>query len=80
MALGASVTFGYQSTTGNGYRKDLEDLLVMNGSEVDYVGSNRNGNWDDDEVEATSGFVIGQIMEAAEVAVSLSFPNLFLML
>jgi hypothetical protein len=72
MALGASVTFGVGSTTGDSYRKDLEDLLKANGDTVGYVGTKRNGNFSDNAVEATSGFVISQIAAAANVAVSLN--------
>lgn len=70
MALGASVTFGVGSTTGDSYRKDLEDLLVANNNTVRYVGTKRNGNFTDNAVEATSGFVISQIAAAANTAVS----------
>lgn len=71
MALGASVTFGVGSTTGDSYRKDLEDLLVANGNTVEYVGQMNNGNFSDNAVEATPGFVISQIAASADVAVSL---------
>jgi hypothetical protein len=71
MALGASVTFGIGSTTGDSYRKDLQDLLVANGNTVEFVGSKRNGNFSDNAVEAVPGFVIGQIKAAANASVSL---------
>ncbi len=57
MALGASVTFGQGSTTGNSYRKSLEDLLVASNNIVQYVGTKKNGNFADNAVEATGGFV-----------------------
>lgn len=71
MALGASVTFGQGSTTGNSYRKDLEDLLVANNNTVHFVGTKKNGNFSDNAVEATGGFVIEQIAAAANKAVSI---------
>lgn len=70
MALGASVTFGIGSTTGDSYRKDLRDLLVGNGSRVEFVGSMKHGNFADDAVEATPGFVISQIAASADANVS----------
>ena len=74
MSLGASVTFGVGSTTGNSYRKDLLDLLTANGTAtVEYVGSKKHGNFANDAVEATSGFVIEQISKAADVAVRIFF-------
>jgi hypothetical protein len=72
MPLGASVTFGVGSTTGDSYRKDLEDLLLANGNTVTYVGTNKNGNFTDNSVEAVSGFVISQISALANTAVSLN--------
>ena len=72
MSLGASVTFGVGSTTGDSYRKDLEDLLVANGNSVTYVGTKKNGNFTDNAVEAVPGFVISQIAALADTAVSLT--------
>lgn len=71
MSVGASVTFGVGSTTGNSYRKDLEDLITTDGGTVQYVGTRKNGNFADNAVEATNGFVIAQIGAATRAAVSL---------
>lgn len=70
MALGASVSFGIGSTTGNSYRKDLEDLLVKDGDTVEYVGSEKHGDFSDNAVEAVPGFVIAQIAASASISVS----------
>ncbi|KAK1986923.1 GDSL-like Lipase/Acylhydrolase [Colletotrichum cereale] len=78
MSLGASVTFGTGSTTGNSYRKDLQDLLVAQGMSVAFVGSKSNGDFTDNAVEATPGFKINQIAAAADKAVPLLKPNLVL--
>ncbi|TDZ54043.1 hypothetical protein CTRI78_v006583 [Colletotrichum trifolii] len=78
MALGASVTFGTGSTTGNSYRKDLQDILVGKGLSVTYVGTRANGNFADNAVEATGGFKINQIAAAADKAVPMLKPNLVL--
>ncbi|KAL0942042.1 gdsl-like lipase acylhydrolase [Colletotrichum truncatum] len=78
MALGASVTFGTGSTTGNSYRKDLQDLLVAKGMSVTFVGTRANGNFPDNAVEATGGFKINQIAASADKAVPMLKPNLVL--
>ncbi|KAH8679571.1 SGNH hydrolase-type esterase domain-containing protein [Tricladium varicosporioides] len=78
MSVGASVTFGVGSTTGNSYRKDLEDLITADGGMVQYVGTKKNGNFADNAVEATSGFVIAQIGAATRAAAPKFKPNLVL--
>ncbi|KAK2041107.1 GDSL-like Lipase/Acylhydrolase [Colletotrichum somersetense] len=78
MSLGASVTFGVGSTTGDSYRKDLQDLLVSQGMNVTYVGTKANGDFTNNAVEATPGFKINQIAAAADKAVPLLQPNLVL--
>ncbi|KAJ4390878.1 hypothetical protein N0V93_004477 [Gnomoniopsis smithogilvyi] len=79
MALGASVTFGTGSSTGNSYRKDLRDMLVASGSTVNFVGEFTNGNFTNRQVEATPGFVISQIADSANKETPISMPNLVLM-
>lgn len=78
MPLGASVTFGVGSTTGNSYRKDLHDTLVQAGHQVNFVGRRKNGDFADNDVEATSGFVISQIADSASIAAPMFQPNLAL--
>ncbi|KAK1991222.1 GDSL-like Lipase/Acylhydrolase [Colletotrichum falcatum] len=78
MSLGASVTFGVGSTTGDSYRKDLQDLLVAQGMNVTYVGTKSNGDFTNNAVEATPGFKINQIAAAADKAVPALQPNLVL--
>jgi lysophospholipase L1-like esterase len=78
MPLGASVTWGVGSTTGNSYRKDLRDLLTAANETVNMVGTRKNGNFTDNDVEATSGFVISQIAAAATAAVPKLLPNIVL--
>ncbi|PMD17078.1 carbohydrate esterase family 3 protein [Hyaloscypha hepaticicola] len=79
MSLGASVTFGVGSTPGESYRKDLEDLLVTNGNTVSYVGTKKNANFTDNDVQATPGFVISQIAEPANTALNMLKSNLVLL-
>ncbi|KAK3324401.1 SGNH hydrolase-type esterase domain-containing protein [Cercophora scortea] len=78
MPLGASVTFGVGSTTGDSYRKDLRDLLVQAGYQVNLVGQQKHGSFADNAVEATPGFVISQIAASAHTATPAFLPNLVL--
>lgn len=47
MPLGASITVGYHSSDGNGYRKWLRQQLRYSGWQVDMVGSLSNGSMHD---------------------------------
>jgi hypothetical protein len=47
MPLGASITYGYASSDGNGYRKHLRDQLRYAGWKVNMVGSQVGGNMND---------------------------------
>ena len=78
MPLGASVTFGVGSTTGDSYRKDLRDMLSKSGMEVNMVGQKKNGNFADNDVEATPGFTIAQIANSSKQAAPMFKPNLVL--
>lgn len=79
MSLGASVTFGTGSSTGNSYRKDLRDQLVAAGQTVNFVGEFQNGNFTNRQVEATPGFVISQIANSSSATVPKFMPNLVLL-
>jgi lysophospholipase L1-like esterase len=79
MPLGASVTFGTGSTTGDSYRKNLLDQLVAAGQTVNYVGEFQNGNFTNRQVEATPGFVINQIANSSSATVPKFLPNLVLL-
>ncbi|GIK05072.1 hypothetical protein Aspvir_009171 [Aspergillus viridinutans] len=65
LCLGASITWGVGSSTGNGYRKPLRDRLRFEGYEVDMVGTKHNGDMADNDVEAHPGDVIDQVHTAA---------------
>ncbi|CAD6444587.1 f44d8cf0-313f-4415-b3f5-339262376cd2 [Sclerotinia trifoliorum] len=77
--LGNSITFGYLSTDGNGYRLGLLDLLTSAGNTVQYVGSVRAGNMSDNFNEGHPGAVISQIAEYAKLSIS-DDPNLVLLM
>lgn len=67
MPLGASITYGYGSSDGNGYRGVLQDLLTRQGGmRVDFVGSRRSGTLADPEHEGHPGWRIDQIAARAE--------------
>jgi lysophospholipase L1-like esterase len=83
MPLGASVTYGVGSSTGNSYRKALRDLLLAAAGDagvaaVDFVGSVRHGDFADADVEAYSGYTISQIAGKAAGAVPRLRPNVVL--
>ena len=78
MPLGASVTFGVGSTTGDSYRKALHDSLSTNGRQVEMVGTVKHGDFAQNSCEAFSGFVINQLVQRADQATPQFKPNLIL--
>lgn len=68
LPLGASITYGYTSNDGNGYRKFLRDMIVDYGNPVNMVGSRRNGTMEDNDVEGWPGDIIDQVHAKAKVA------------
>jgi len=75
LPAGASVTYGVGSPSGSSYRLPLRSLLVPQHS-VNYVGTHRHGNFTDNDLEATSGFVLSQIANATLAAAEKFLPNL----
>jgi hypothetical protein len=63
MPLGASITYGEQSTRGHGYRKDLRDQLRYDGWPVNMVGTLRHGKMSD-SVWRTPDVSISKLMAA----------------
>lgn len=59
MPLGDSITYGYLSSDGNGYRLGLQNDL--SGSTLQYIGSVRAGSMADNFNEGQSGATINQI-------------------
>lgn len=51
MPTGASITFGINSSDGNGYRKDLLDLLA--GNPVNYIGTQHGGTMSNNACEGS---------------------------
>jgi lysophospholipase L1-like esterase len=73
--MGDSITWGYQSTTGNGYRGPLDDELTGEGYPVDFVGSGRGGTMSDPDNEGHSGWRIDQIAGIADSSLARYKPN-----
>lgn len=80
MPLGASITYGWLSTDGNGYREDLLGLLSRGGNTaVSYVGSRHNGTMSNNAVEGWPGYRIDQVLAKAAAAVPRDEPNVVLL-
>ncbi|MBM9502995.1 SGNH/GDSL hydrolase family protein [Actinacidiphila acididurans] len=75
MPLGDSITWGYASPTGNGYRGYLYNDLAAEGHSVDFVGSVRNGTMSDPDNEGHSGWRIDQIAGIADSVLATYQPN-----
>ncbi|RXW18124.1 hypothetical protein EST38_g7732 [Candolleomyces aberdarensis] len=54
------------SNDGNSYRKELKDLLTKDGITIDYIGTVKNGNIQDNDNEGHSGATIAQISGYAD--------------
>ncbi|KAG4436760.1 hypothetical protein IFR05_007757 [Cadophora sp. M221] len=61
LPLGDSITNGFQSSDGNGYRGELVNILTGAGNTVDMVGSLRAGVMADSDNEGHNGATIAQI-------------------
>ncbi|TVY29942.1 Multidomain esterase [Lachnellula hyalina] len=76
MALGASVTWGTHSTTGNGYRGPLEKLILAGGNNVAFTGTRNNGHMADNAVEAYPGYLISEVQAKSNSSGSYDYqPN-----
>jgi lysophospholipase L1-like esterase len=80
MPLGASMTYGYNSTDGNGYREVLRKHLVNEaGLSIDYVGSMKSGNMADPDNEGHSGYRIDQVANGVDSWLATYKPSLVLL-
>ncbi|GJF31333.1 lipase [Kitasatospora sp. NE20-6] len=75
MPLGASITEGALSSTGNGYRGPLFNELAAEGYTPDFVGNLRNGTTSDPDHEGHSGWRIDQIAGIADATLARWKPN-----
>jgi lysophospholipase L1-like esterase len=73
-----SITYGYQSTDGNGYRKQLFNHLSGDGNTVNLIGSVQSGTMADNKNEGHSGATIDQISSFASASLP-ERPNVVLL-
>ncbi len=73
--LGDSITDGFRSSTGNGYRGPLYDELRAEHHAEDFVGSLRVGSMSDPDNEGHSGWEISQIAAIATNSLATYRPN-----
>ncbi|GAD98951.1 conserved hypothetical protein [Paecilomyces variotii No. 5] len=78
MPLGASITYGYKSSDGNGYREYFLDDLQADGWDVSMVGSVRHGDMKENENEGHPGYRVNQIAQVAKKSLPRK-PNLILL-
>ncbi|KAG0646710.1 Phosphatidylinositol N-acetylglucosaminyltransferase GPI2 subunit [Hyphodiscus hymeniophilus] len=76
LPLGNSITWGYGSSSGNGYRQPLLELLT---NDVTYIGSEHSGNMTNNDNEGHPGAIIDQIALYAEQSLTLR-PNIILLM
>lgn len=62
--------WGFASSDGNGYRKDLYTALQGAGATVDFVGTVKSGNMADNDNEGYPGYTIDQIDSATRNAIN----------
>src|SRR5256714_1967440 len=75
MPLGDSITWGYGSSTGNGYRGPLWNQLAADGHPLDFVGTLQNGPMSDPDNEGHQGYRIDQVAALADAALTRYRPN-----
>ncbi|MEU3600195.1 FG-GAP-like repeat-containing protein [Streptomyces sp. NPDC006798] len=82
MPLGDSITLGVGASTCaagrekcEGYRKILRDQLAPHATELDFVGSQQNGNHADSQHEGHSGWMIDGILENIDNWLVAAKPN-----
>jgi lysophospholipase L1-like esterase len=78
MALGASITWGTDSTDGNGYRSDLFTSLTQLGAQVTMTGSQSHGTMSQNLNEGWPGYIISQVDAKAQASVPKWKPNVIL--
>jgi lysophospholipase L1-like esterase len=80
MPLGDSITSGFQSSTGNGYRSDLVTALSSQVGTIDMVGTLNDGPMADPDHEGHSGYRIDQIAALTTAALNKYKPNVVTLL
>ncbi|QKW19887.1 VCBS repeat-containing protein [Kitasatospora sp. NA04385] len=80
MPLGDSITAGYQSSTSNGYRAPLLQLVAQQSRyTVNFVGSARSGSMADPDNEGHSGYEIQGIRNGIDGWLAAAHPDVVLL-
>ncbi|KAF8324027.1 SGNH hydrolase, partial [Clavulina sp. PMI_390] len=79
LALGDSITYGWESTDGNGYRYDLQQLSKSDGNTITYIGSIQAGTMADNWNDGYIGCVIDQIASQSTPALAMK-PQVVLLM
>ena len=79
MPLGDSITWGTESTTGNGYRGPLSIALSSQVAAQDFVGTQINGTMSDPDNEGHPGYKISDIAALTNASLNTYKPNLVLL-
>ncbi|KAF5360328.1 hypothetical protein D9757_013944 [Collybiopsis confluens] len=80
LPLGDSITYGFTSSDGNGYRATLHNALEP-GNTLDFIGSIKSGTMVDNDNEGHIGATIQQIAQAAVNPLALpARPNVVLLM
>lgn len=76
MPLGDSITAGYDSSTGNGYREPLATALAGQIGTLDFVGSQIDGTMADPDNEGHFGIDISDLAALTTAALNRYKPNI----
>ncbi|KAJ7661173.1 SGNH hydrolase-type esterase domain-containing protein [Mycena rosella] len=80
LPLGDSITYGFTSSDGNGYRSILHDLL-QTGNTLDFIGSTKSGTMLDNDNKGHIAAIIEQIAQSATNPLALpARPNVVLLM
>ncbi|RKF63195.1 hypothetical protein OnM2_027078 [Erysiphe neolycopersici] len=79
LPLGDSLTYGYLSSNGDGYRAHLRDILNVTYPSVTYVGTQTSGNMTNNVHEGHPGYMIHDIAKKALPSL-VQQPNLILVM
>ncbi|KAI9742608.1 MAG: hypothetical protein M1818_003749 [Claussenomyces sp. TS43310] len=75
LPLGASITWGQDSSDGNGYREALQQKMIAAKNNVTFIGQLQHGNMKDNNNEGWRGYVIDQVSAKASNVIP-EQPNL----
>ena len=80
--LGDSITWGFASSDGNGYRQHLHSKLSSGGNAISFVGSQISGSMPNGHNEGHNGATISEIggFFAAAGGLARSRPNVVLLM